>query len=56
MEAEIKKILPPLFAVIFDGWDQEGGCKFVAVFASFLHKGSLKKGTIHTFHSFANEF
>jgi len=37
VEAEIKKILPATFALIFDGWDQDGsGVKYIAVYASFL--------------------
>jgi hypothetical protein len=36
VEKEIKKILPNLFAIMLDGWDQDGsGTKYVAVFASF---------------------
>jgi hypothetical protein len=45
VENEVKRILPNLFAVSFDGWDQEGsGVKYVAVFASFSHKMGSKRG------------
>lgn len=45
VENRIKKILPKLFAIIFDGWDQDGsGIKYIAVFASFMHNSNPKKG------------
>lgn len=47
MENEIKRILPAIFALIFDGWDQEQTqTKYVALFASFLHANAPKKGTL----------